>query len=108
MLKRRSTLDIDDVMYDVIEQLEVELDDDAEDNLNELAGDQDDGDYDNIIDHTEEDINEDESDSDVKETINQRQGHFRKYLTHRKLAHCIDTSLDENNYETTRYLNGTG
>ena len=44
MLKRRSTLDIDDVMYDIIEWLEVELDDDAEDNLNEFAGDQDDGD----------------------------------------------------------------
>lgn len=104
MLKRRSTLDIDDVMHDIIEWLEVELDDDAEDNLNELAGGQDDGDYDNI----EEDINEDESDSDVKETINQRQVHFRKYLTHKKLAHCINTSLDENNYETTRYLNGKG
>ena len=58
MSKRRSTLDIDDVMNDINELLEVEPDDDAKDNLNELLGDQDDVDYDNnITDRTEEDIN---------------------------------------------------
>ena len=65
MPKRRLALDIDDVMNDINNRLEVEPDNDgyAEDNLNELVSDQDDGDYDNdIIDYTEEDINEDERD----------------------------------------------
>ena len=49
MSKRRSNLDIDDVMNDINEQLEVEPGDDAEDNLNELVAGQDDGDYNNGI-----------------------------------------------------------
>lgn len=49
MSKRRSNLDIGDVMNDINEQLEVEPDDDAEDNLNELVAGQDDGDYKNGI-----------------------------------------------------------
>lgn len=48
-------------MNGINEWLEVDPDDDAEDNLPKLAGGQDDGDYDNdIIDCTEEDVNEDE------------------------------------------------
>ena len=59
MSKRITTLDIGNVMNGINEWLEVEPDDDAEDNLPKLATAQDHGDYDNdIIDCTEEDINE--------------------------------------------------
>ena len=105
MSRRRLTLDNDDVMNDTNEWLEDKPDDDAEDNLNELVGNQDDGDYDNdIIDCTEDDINKDERDSDVKETVNQRQAHFWKELTRKRLVDNLDTSLDKNNYKPTTYL----
>ena len=59
MSKTITTLDIGNVMNGINEWLEVEPDDDAEDNLHKLASAQDHGDYDNdIIDCTEEDINE--------------------------------------------------
>ena len=77
MSKRITTLDIGNIMNGINEWLEVEPDDDAEDNLPKLASAQDHWDYDNdIIDCTEEDINEDERVVNVEGTIYQKQGHF--------------------------------
>lgn len=86
MSKRRSTLDGENVMNDINEWLEVEPDHYAENNLNELVGEQDDYNNDNI-DRTEDDINKDERDNDVEEAINQRQGHFREQIARKRLAH---------------------
>ena len=109
MLKRRSTLFIDDVMNDINEWLQFKPDDDVENNINQLVGvTKMMGIIIIIIDRTEEDINEDEKDSGVEELLTRDKASLEKKVTRKRLVHSKGTSLDKNNSKPTTYLNGKG
>ena len=103
MSKRKSSMGIDDVMNDINAWLGEESDDEAEDDLLEVVGDENEE-----IDPSEKNILEDEIDLEVESSSSQNRYIFRKQLTKKRLVHNIDYSLNEDNFEPIVYVNGKG
>ena len=104
MSKRKSSLDINDVMNDINKWLH-DSDDEAEDDLNEVNGDEE---NEEIL-PSEQNASEDEIDFDCDDSgLSQNRPIYRKQLTRKHLVHSIDSSLDESNFEPIVYVNRNG
>lgn len=103
MSKRKTSMGIDDVMNDINAWLGEESDDEAEDDLHEVVGDENEE-----IDPSEKNMLEDEIDLEVESSSSQNRYIFRKQLTKKRLVHNIDCSLNEDNFEPIVYVNGKG
>ena len=97
-------MDIDDVMKDIDKLLD-DSDDEAEDDLNEVNGDKE---NEEILPR-EQNASEDEIDFDWYDSVfSQNRSICRKQLKCKRLAHSIDSSLDESNFESIVYINRNG
>ena len=76
MSKRKTSMGIDDVMNDINAWLGEESDDEAEDDLHEVVGDENEE-----IDPSEKNMLEDEIDLEVESSSSQNRYIFRKQLT---------------------------
>ena len=85
MSKRKTSMDIDDVMNDINAWLGEESDYGAEDDLHEVVGDENEE-----IDPSEKNILEDEIDLEVESSSSQNRYIFRKQLIKKRLVHNID------------------
>ena len=94
MSKRKSSMDIDAVMNDINKWLE-DLDDEAEDDLNEVNGDE----GNEEILPSEQNASEDEIDFDCDDRSSQNRPTYRKQLRRKHLVHSNGSSLDESNFE---------
>ena len=95
MSKRKSSMDIDDVINDINKWLD-DSDDEAEDDLNEVNGDEE---NEEIL-PIELNASEDKIDFDCDDSgSSQNRPIYRKQLTPKRLVHDIDFSLDESNFE---------
>ena len=104
MSKRKSSMDIDDVINDINKWLD-DSDDEAEDDLNEVNGDEE---NEEILPR-EQNASEDEIDFDWYDSgFSQNRSIYRKQLTRKRLVHSIDSSLDESNFEPIVYVNRNG
>ena len=101
MSKRKTSMDIDDVMNHINAWLGEESDDEAEDDLHEVVGDENEE-----IDPSEKNMLEDEINLEVESSSSQNRYIFRKQLTKKRLVHNIDCSLNEDNFEPIVYANG--
>ena len=98
MLKRKSSMDIDDVMNHINTWLD-HSDDEAEDHLNEVNGDEE-------IIPSEQNASEDETYFDCDYSgFSQNRPIYRKQLTPKRLVLSIDSSFDESNFEPIFYVN---
>ena len=101
MLKRKSSTDIDDVMNHINTWLD-HSDDEAEDHLNEVNGDEE---NEEII-PSEQNASEDETYFDCDYSgFSQNRPIYRKQLTPKRLVLSIDSSFDESNFEPIFYVN---
>ena len=97
MSKKKSSLNINDVMNDINKWLD-DSDDQAEDDLNEVNGDK----KNKEILPSEQNASEDEIDFDCDDFgSSQNRPIYRKQLT----LHSTDSSLDESNFEPIVYVN---
>ena len=104
MSKRKSSVDIDDAMNDINKWLD-DSDDEAEDDLNEVNGDEENEE----IFPRKQNASEDEIDFDCDDSgSSQNTPIYRKQLTRKRLVHSIDSSLDESNFEPIVYVNRNG
>ena len=87
-------MDIDDVMNDINKWID-DSDDEAEGDPNEVDGDEE---NEEIL-ASEQNASKDEIDFDGDESgSSHNRSFYRKQLTHKRLVHSIDSSLDENNF----------
>ena len=101
MSKRKSSRDINDVMNDINKWLD-DWDDEAEDDLNKVNGDEE---KEEILPRKQSAL-EDEIDFDCNNSgSSQNRPIYRKQLTCKRLVHSIDSSLDESNFEPIVYVN---
>ena len=101
MFKRKTSMGIDDVMNDINAWLGEESDDEAEDDLHEVVGDENEE-----IDPSEKNMLEDEIDLEVESSSSQNRYILRKQLTKKeRLVHNIECSLNEDNFEPIVYVN---
>ena len=104
MSRRQSSMDIDDVMKDINKLLD-DSDDEAEDDLNEVNGDEE---NEEIL-PSEQNASEDEIDFDCDDSgSSQNRPIYRKQFTCKRPVYSIDSSLDESNFEPIVYLNRNG
>ena len=104
MSKRKSSMGIDDVMNDMNKWFD-DSDNETEDDLNEVNGDE----KNEEIIPSEQNASEDEIDLDCDDSASSRNRPiYRKQLTRKRLAHSIESSLDENNFEPIVYVNRNG
>ena len=97
-------MDIDDVMNDINKWLD-DSDDEAEDDLNEVNGDEE---NEEIL-PSDQNASEDEFDFDCDDSgSSQNRPVYRKQLTRKCLVHSIDSSLKEINFEAILYVNSNG
>ena len=95
---------IDDVMNDMNKWFD-DSDNEAEDDLNEVNGDE----KNEELIPSEQNDSEDEIDLDCDDSASsQNRPIYRKQLTRKRLAHSIESSLDENNFEPIVYVNRNG
>ena len=95
---------IDDVMNDMNKCFD-DSDNEAEDDLNEVNGDE----KNEELIPSEQNDSEDEIDLDCDDSASsQNRPIYRKQLTRKRLAHSIASSLDENNFEPIVYVNRNG
>ena len=87
-------MDIDDVMNDRNKWLD-DSDDEAEDDLNEVNGDEE---NEEIL-PSEQNASEDEIDFDCDDRSSQNRPIYRKQLRRKHLVHSNGSSLDESNFE---------
>ena len=104
MSKRKSSIDIADVINDINKWLD-DSDDKAENDLNEVNGD---GENEEIP-PSEQNTSEDEIDFDCDDSgSSQYRPMYRKHLTRKPLVHSKHPSLDESNFEPIVYVNRNG
>ena len=103
MSKRKTSMGIDDIMNDINAWLGEESDDEAEDDLHQVVGDENEE-----IDPSEKNMLEDDNDLEVESSSSQNRYTFRKQLTKKRLVHNTDCSLNEDNFEPIVYVNGKG
>ena len=104
MSKRKPSMDIDNVMNDINKWLD-DLDDEAEDDLNEVNGDKEN----EQIFPSKKNASVDEIDFHCDDSnFSQYRPIYRKQLTHKGLVHSIDSSLSEINFEPFVYVNRNG
>ena len=104
MSKRKSSIDIADVINDINKWLD-NSDDKAENDLNEVNGD---GENEEIP-PSEQNTSEDEIDFDCDDSgSSQYRPMYRKHLTRKPLVHSKHPSLDESNFEPIVYVNRNG
>ena len=103
MSKRKTSVDIDDVMNDINAWVREESDVEAESDLHEVVGDENEK-----IDPSAKNMLEDDIDLEAESYSPQNRYIFRKQLTKERLVHNIDCSLNEDNFEPIVYVNGKG
>ena len=103
MSKRKTSVDIDDVMNDINAWVREESDDEAESDLHEVVGDEKEK-----IDPSAKNMLQDDIDLEAESYSPQNRYIFRKQLTKERLVHNIDCSLNEDNFEPIVYVNGKG
>ena len=104
MSKRKPSMDIDDAMNDRNKWLD-DSDDEAEDNLNEVNANDENGE----IFPSEQNASVDEIDFDYDDCrSSQNRPIYRTRFTCKRLVHSIDSSLDESNFESVVYVNRNG
>ena len=104
MSKRKSSMDISDVMNNTNKWLD-DSDDEAEDYLNEVNWYEE---NEEIL-PSEQNFSENESDFDCDDSgSSQNRPIYRKQLTRKRLVHSIDSSLDESKFEPIVYVNRNG
>ena len=87
-------MDIDHVMNDINKWID-DSDNEAEHDPNEVDGDEE---NEEIL-ASEQNASKDEIDFDGDESgSSHNRSFYRKQLTHKRLVHSIDSSLDENNF----------
>ena len=104
MSKRKSSMDIDDVMNDINKWLD-DSDDKAGDDSNEVNGNE----ANEEILPSEQNASEDETDFDCDDSSSSQDRPIcRKQLTRKRLVHSIDSSLNESNFEPVVNVNRHG
>ena len=101
MSKRQSSMDIHDIMNDINMWLD-NSDVEAEDNLNEVNGDEE---NEKIL-QSEQNPSKHETDFDCEDSgSSQNRAIYIKQLACKRLVDSIDSSLDESDFEPIVYVN---
>ena len=103
MSKKKSSMDIDDVMNDINKWLD-DSDDEAEGDLNLVNGHEE---NEEIL-PSEQNASENEIDFECDHSGSSQNRPTRKQLKRKRLVHSIDSSLDESNFEPIVYVNRNG